>query len=88
VNYQSLILYPLSLLSLIPILYQHKTNAVQTPIAYSLELNRRISMNLNQYTEKAQEAFILAQRAAQEYGQQTIEPKMAGLHRLFCGRQM
>ena len=37
-------------------------------------------MNLNQYTEKAQEAVISAQRVAQEYGQQTIEPE----HLLFA----
>ncbi|PJF47229.1 MAG: ATP-dependent chaperone ClpB [Chloroflexi bacterium] len=32
-------------------------------------------MNLNQYTEKAQEALLSAQSLAQEYGQQTIEPE-------------
>jgi ATP-dependent Clp protease ATP-binding subunit ClpB len=32
-------------------------------------------MNLNQYTEKAQEAFFSAQSLAQEYGQQAIEPE-------------
>ena len=37
-------------------------------------------MNLNQYTEKAQEAVLQSQRIAQEYGQQTIEPE----HLLFA----
>jgi len=32
-------------------------------------------MNLNQYTEKAQEALLGAQSLAQEYGQQNIEPE-------------
>ncbi|MCS6849506.1 MAG: ATP-dependent chaperone ClpB [Anaerolineae bacterium] len=32
-------------------------------------------MNLNQYTEKAQEALLSAQSLAQEYGQQNIEPE-------------
>ncbi len=32
-------------------------------------------MNLNQYTEKAQEALLRAQSLAQEYGQQNIEPE-------------
>ena len=32
-------------------------------------------MNLNQYTEKAQEAFFSAQSLAREYGQQAIEPE-------------
>ncbi len=32
-------------------------------------------MNLNKYTEKAQEAIIEAQGLAREYGQQTIEPE-------------
>ena len=32
-------------------------------------------MNLNKYTEKAQEALLAAQTMAQEYGQQSIEPE-------------
>jgi ATP-dependent Clp protease ATP-binding subunit ClpB len=32
-------------------------------------------MNMNQYTEKAQESLLTAQNLAQEYGQQTIDPE-------------